>query len=695
MTRTATATLCLLIAIHVLRDRFQGLSLDATFAHVAGVSLPTVLLGILLTAVSYAAIASYDVLAFGLIGRRLPPRDLLRSGVAATGLGQALGFGLVVGSFVRWRILRDQRVTPKDAAAASALVTSGFLLGLAVVFAVMTLLASHSVSAMAGVSQVEVIAAGLAVLAIYALLLSTRGIELSLFGRKVFLPSRKLMLRQTLLAALDVLPAGLALWVLLPAGVEASLGIVLIAYIAALGAGLLSNTPGGIGAFEGVFLIALPEAPVDSLLAGIICFRLIYFGLPFCLALLLLTDAELGTGRTRPLAAAFRQAWRPTTKWRSVVRQSRTIDPALPPSATLDSSRIAQAITKSHRAEANLAFLGDKRFVLSQHADGFVMYGQSGRTLVAMGDPVAPQSSWPELIERFRRHAVELGSYDAVLYKIGPDAATICRAQGLRTDCIGHEAVLDLKTFNLAGSERRDLRRKARQAEKAGVEIQQHAPGQAPLQGLAEVARIWREGKRGRERSFSTGHFEPDYIARFPVFEARHNGSCCAFISLWVSGDGSEWALDLMRNRADVPAGTMHALVLAAAMAAKASGALRFNLCMAPLSGLEESTSRVESIGHAVFRRGARFHGLQGLRQFKSSFRPDWEPRYLARRPGPALIGAAVAAYRLCRKGPDEPQTAGTQPPLQSAHLSAYCGKAEDGADSGGPAEACVEQARS
>lgn len=689
--RTATATLCLLIAVHVLRDRFQGLNLDATFAQVAGVSLPTVLLGILLTAVSYAAIASYDVLAFGLIGRRLPLRDLLRSGVAATGLGQALGFGLLVGSFARWRILRDQGITPRDAAAASALVTSGFLLGLAVVFAAMTLLASGSVAAIAGLSQPEVIAAGLLILAVYALLLSTRGVELSLFGRKISLPSQKLMLRQTFLAALDVLPAGFALWVFLPAEVEASLGVVLIAYIAALGAGLLSNTPGGIGAFEGVFLIALPEAPVESVLAGIICFRLIYFGLPFCLGLLLLTDAELGAGRARPTTAALEQARRLTARRHASVRSSwAPAAPALVSEAPL----IAQAVATSDRAEANLAFLGDKRFVFSKHAAGFVMFGQSGRTLVAMGDPVAPRSSWPALIERFRDHADELRSRDAVFYKIGPDAAAICRAQGLRTDCIGHEAVLDLKAFDLAGSKRRDLRRKTRQAEKSGVEILQHAPGQAPLQALAEVARIWRESKHGRERSFSTGHFDPAYIARFPIFEARQNGRSCAFISLWVSGDGSEWALDLMRNRADVPAGTMHALIVAAAMAAKASGALRFNLCMAPLSGLEESTSRVERIGTAIYRHGARFHSLQGLRQFKSTFRPDWEPRYLARRPGPALIGAAVAAYRLCRKGPGDRQTAGMRHPQQLAHLPLYRGEAEGGGDTNGPVEAHVEQAQ-
>ncbi|WP_119168976.1 bifunctional lysylphosphatidylglycerol flippase/synthetase MprF [Algihabitans albus] len=645
LTRTAFAGLCLLLALYLLRDRFQEIDLDATLAEIAGVSLTMVVLGIALTALSYLAIASYDLLAFRLMGRPLPVSALLRSGFAATAMGQALGFGVVVGGLTRWRMLRGYGVTPRDAAAASALVASGFFMGLTVVFAVMTLLASDSVATIAGVSRSGVIAGSLLALAIYGLLLSLGGVELSLFGRSVALPDRTLMLRQTGLAALDVIPAGLALWAFLPGELEAGVGFVLTAYIAALAAGLLANTPGGLGAFEGVLLIALPDAPMDSLLAGILCFRMVYYGLPFCLGLLLLTDAELGGTEWR----ARRKAWprppmAPPRRKPSAHRSVATAD---------DPALIARAFEISDRAESNLAFLGDKRFFFSRDKASFVMFGQSGRTLVALGDPVGRRDTWPALIAQVRHQAAATGARRSVFYKIGPEAAAICRAQGLRTARIGHEAVLDLATFDLAGSSRRDLRRKTRQAAKSGVEILRHAPGEAPFAALAEVAGLWRDAKRGRERSFSTGHFDPAYLARFPVFEARRNGQCCAFVSVWISGDGSEWALDLMRARCDVPGGTMHALVAAAALAAKQAGALRFNLCMAPLSGLEESSCPVERLGSAVYRHGGRFHSLQGLRQFKSTFRPDWEPRYLAHRPGPALIGAAFAAYRLCRKTPE------------------------------------------
>ena len=641
--RLAIAALFLTLAVHLLRDRVDALSIDAVLAHIGAIAMPMVLLGLALTFVSYVAIAGYDVLTFGLIGKRLPLPVLLRTGAAATGIGQALGFGVVVGGGVRWRMLRHLGVGPKDAAAASALVASGFFCGLAVVMATMTQLASDTVAGLTGLPRSSVVALSVLVLTIFALVASTRRIEIGLFGRRFSLPGRTLMLRQAVLAALDVIPAGLVLWVFLPAEVDAGIGTVLIAYAAALAAGLLANTPGGIGAFEAVFLIALPDAPVASVMAGILCFRMIYYGLPFGIGLALLTRAEWRSGRAagRPAGAI----------------------PAVVPAGAPDAdARISRAVATSDRAEAHLAFLGDKQFATWAEAPGFVMFGTSGRTPVAMGDPVGPRGDWPLLIDRFRDQARRHGSRYPAFYKIGPEAAAICRARGLRTDRIGHEAVLDLATFDLAGPTRRELRRKTRQATKSGVEIHKHAPGTAPMGALAAVACAWRDAKQGRERSFSTGHFDPDYVARFPVFEARRDGRCCAFVTVWISGDGSEWALDLMRNRVDAPAGTMHALVVAAATEAKASGAARFNLCMAPLSGLEDGSTRAERLGAAVYRHGNRLHGLQGLYRFKSSFRPDWQPRYLARQPGPAAIGAALAAYRLCRRVP-EPQAAAVPVP--------------------------------
>jgi phosphatidylglycerol lysyltransferase len=62
------------------------------------------------------------------------------------------------------------------------------------------------------------------------------------------------------------------------------------------------------------------------------------------------------------------------------------------------------------------------------------------------------------------------------------------------------------------------------------------------------------------------------------------------------------------------------------------NGYERFNLGMAPLSGIENRTLAPlwNRVGALLFSRGEPFYNFQGLRLYKEKFDPIWEPRYLA-----------------------------------------------------------------
>ena len=49
--------------------------------------------------------------------------------------------------------------------------------------------------------------------------------------------------------------------------------------------GFASHSPGGLGVFDAAMLIALWEYDTEELLAGLLIFRLLYYILPFALAL--------------------------------------------------------------------------------------------------------------------------------------------------------------------------------------------------------------------------------------------------------------------------------------------------------------------------------------------------------------------------------------------------------------------------
>ena len=90
-------------------------------------------------------------------------------------------------------------------------------------------------------------------------------------------------------------------------------------------------------------------------------------------------------------------------------------DPALPSPRQLDvAARIASC---SHETIANLALLGDKSLLFSDTGQSMIMYGVAGRSWVALGDPVGPETEQAELAWRFRENADRHGGWP-VFYEV-------------------------------------------------------------------------------------------------------------------------------------------------------------------------------------------------------------------------------------------------------------------------------------
>jgi phosphatidylglycerol lysyltransferase len=71
----------------------------------------------------------------------------------------------------------------------------------------------------------------------------------------------------------------------------------------------------------------------------------------------------------------------------------------------------------------------------------------------------------------------------------------------------------------------------------------------------------------------------------------------------------------------------------------KSQGYARFDLGMAPLSGLQhrQLAPLWTRAGALLFAHGEKFYNFEGLRRYKDKFKPVWEPRYLAAPGGLAL----------------------------------------------------------
>jgi phosphatidylglycerol lysyltransferase len=607
----------------LLRDRLAALDPAALGAALTATPPWAVAAALGLTAVSHAALSFYDVAALRRLDLPLTPARAALGGFVGTTLGQTLGLSPLVGALCRWRMHGAAGMDAAGAATLTAWVSAGFWVGLLALGGAAALAAPAAAGRMSGVGAAgAAVAAAAALAALGAVARRAAGGRrtLRIGRRRLSLPDGAWMRDCALLTAADLAPAAAALWVLTPAGAAPPFPEMLLAYLAALSLGFASGAPGGLGAFEGALLVALPSAPVEPLLAACVAYRAVYHG-PTALAAGALLALE-----GRPATAA----------------------PAAP---RLPDAPAAAALRRSDRAEAALGWTGDKRAALSPCGRAAVIYGVRGRRWIALGDPHGDADAARAAAAAFLSAARAARARPAVWKASEP---ALWAGLGLRLQPLGEEAWLDPRGFDLREPARRELRRKVGQARKAGVGVLVHPPGAAPLARLAPVAAAWRAAKGGVEHGFSMGRFEPDWLRRHPVFEARADGRTVGFLSVCAAPAGGEHMLDLMRLPPDAPRGTMHMLTARAIEAAAARGATRFNLCMAPLSGLDRiaPVTPLSHAGRALYERADGRHGLKGLRRFKDAFRPDWTPRFLAAAGPLDALGALAAARALIAAAP-------------------------------------------
>lgn len=301
----------------------------------------------------------------------------------------------------------------------------------------------------------------------------------------------------------------------------------------------------------------------------------------------------------------------------------------------------AQGIARAHTATyGHLALLGDKTLLFSANAKAFIMFASAGRSCIAMGDPVGPEEEMPELIWAFKALCDRYASQMA-FYQVTQAHLPVYIDAGLSFLKLGEEAVVPLEGFSLEGKSFKGLRANYNRGIKEGTEFAVLEPDEVAeaLPRLRAISDAWLAEKGAREKGFSLGYFDEAYLRRCAVAVARSEGRIAAFANLWRCDGRQELSVDLMRYAGDAPKGIMDFLFASILGYGRDRGYGRFNMGMAPLSGLEnrELAPLWAKAASFLYEHGERFYNFQGLRQYKEKFGPVWEPRYLAAPGGIAL----------------------------------------------------------
>jgi len=108
---------------------------------------------------------------------------------------------------------------------------------------------------------------------------------------------------QIAIGVADLGCSALAMYSAIPSAAEGELVTIAIAFVSATLLGYASHAPGSLGVFDAAMLLALPGVPKEELVAGLLVFRMLYFFLPFCLALLAMACWESALFLRRGAAA--------------------------------------------------------------------------------------------------------------------------------------------------------------------------------------------------------------------------------------------------------------------------------------------------------------------------------------------------------------------------------------------------------
>jgi phosphatidylglycerol lysyltransferase len=335
-------------------------------------------------------------------------------------------------------------------------------------------------------------------------------------------------------------------------------------------------------------------------------------------------------------------------------RLLRPAAPEVPRPSDQDLDEAGRVISAQSATLPFLAFVRDKALLFDGSRRGFLMYGVQGRTWVALGDPVGPEELRRDLVRRFLGRCDDYAGR-GIFYQVGKDSLHLYADFGLTFAKLGEEAHVPLLGFSFEGPDRKPLRNALRRMERDGgtFRVLPREEVAAAVPSLRAVSDDWLSRRGASEKGFSLGFFEPAYVRRFPAAVIEQEGRIVAFATVWPGPGRVELSVDLMRQLGSAPKNTMEVLFVQLMLWGAGQGYERFNLGMAPLSGLEASPVAPlwARLGGVVYRRGEAFYNFQGLRAFKEKFHPTWEPRYLAYPGGLSLPGVLADVSALVAGG--------------------------------------------
>jgi uncharacterized membrane protein YbhN (UPF0104 family) len=285
------------VAVVVLYDMVRHIDFDKVVRAVEAVEVPDIIKAALFVAAGYFALTFYDLFALRTIGRHdVSYRVAALAGFTSYAVGHNVGASAFTGGAVRYRIYSRHGLSAVDVAKVCFIAGLTFWLGNATVLGLGIGVEPDAASAIDRLPPLANRILSIAILAVLATYVVWVWKTPRVFGRqnwRVTLPHGPSTLLQIGIGILDLGCCAAAMYMLVPDSPYIGFISVAVIFVAATLLGFASHSPGGLGVFDAAMLVGLWQFEPEYVLAGLLLFRLLYYLVPFALALAILGGREL------------------------------------------------------------------------------------------------------------------------------------------------------------------------------------------------------------------------------------------------------------------------------------------------------------------------------------------------------------------------------------------------------------------
>lgn len=274
-----------ILAAFMLWWQLREYSLSDIFHALVNIPFVNLLAACIACLAGYICLSLYDYLALRYIGARVSWWKWMLAGMLGFAISNNAGNAVVSGGAIRYRLYTRWRINGGDIVKMITFSGLTFFMGCSLIVIIGYMLVpsrilEQSLGASVGINTLFIICMA-TVLAYFATTIFFSKKSIKIGKIKFHIPTTKTAFYQMVLGAMDSILAGLVLYFCLLPFVHIPFGTYIGLFVIAQATGVFSQVPGGIGVFESIFLLALPDG-VDKadIFGALLAYRIIYYVLP-------------------------------------------------------------------------------------------------------------------------------------------------------------------------------------------------------------------------------------------------------------------------------------------------------------------------------------------------------------------------------------------------------------------------------